>query len=452
MELLNYINDTAKKFLSIDSNKPIAVYSHYDADGISSAAIIAKVLNALDKKFFLRILKNLDKEIINEIKKESNNYACIIFLDFGSNFLRELSNFNIPVFIIDHHRIEGEKKGNVEIINYRFFSDDYETSSSVLVYYFAISLKPQLKKELQKIALLGLIGDNLDRNLSKLSSLFLKEGKESEGFEVKRGLQVFSYARPLHKALEYSNIYIPGITGKSEEVLRFLKSLGIDYRSNGKYRTLNDLTQEEISKLITAIATLRVMDNRDIEIIGNVYLINLFNTLEDAREIATLLNACGRLDRAYVGVSLLLGRKKSKEFAEKLYIKYKFDILNALEFFEKELKKIKEENFAIINARDAINANVVGTVCSMLINSGLYKDNFIVAGLAYRDDAIKFSIRSKASNVTKILERVKKISGLDFEYGGHKNAAGAVIKFSQEEKFIEALEKVLREESLTIKI
>ncbi|MEM2707723.1 MAG: DHH family phosphoesterase [Candidatus Pacearchaeota archaeon] len=453
MEILEYIKDIAKKFNQIENKKLIAIYCHNDTDGICSAAIIAKVFLSLDKKFFVRILKNLKAEEIENIKKESKNFSAIFFLDFGSNFLNLFDEFETPIFIIDHHYIEGEvKKDNINLINYRLFNDDYQTSASILTYFFVSNLREfdkEKKQQFQKIALLGLIGDNLDKNLSKLSNLFLKESENS--FIIKKGLKVFSYTRPLYKALEYSNIYIPGITGKIKNVFNFLEQLKIETKINGKIRSLNDLSNDEISKLITAIATLRIMDNRDIDILGNVYLINIFEKIEDAREIATLINACGSLNKGYIALSFLLGKRKSKEIADEIYIKYRYEIIKGIKYFEKEIKKIKDENFLIVNLKDKVNPELIGTIASMFINSLDFND-FIIIALAYREDCIKVSLRSKTRNVTKILEKIKKKSNLDFEYGGHENAAGALIKFSQEEEFLNVLKKVLAEEFMTIKI
>lgn len=456
MEILTHIEEVAKKFSSIEQKKPILIYSHYDADGITSAAILAKTLNHLDKKFQLKIVKNLDEKIINNIKLNSHLFSSILFLDLGSNFLSFFSDFKCPVFIIDHHNLVGEYDRS-KIINYRTFGDDYETSSSVLSYFFCnylISRKQTNSKiilELQKIALLGLIGDALDNNLSKLSSFFIKLAKESGAIIVKKGLQVFSYTRPIHKSLEYSNIYIPGITGNEDNVIKFLQDLNIEIRNNGTYKTLLDLNEEETSRLITSIATLRITNNENTDIIGNVYIINLFDTIQDAREISTLINACGRLDRHEIAISFLLGDKSSMDLAVELYTKYKYDIIRALKIFEEEMKNKKDGNYVIINVKDRINPNIVGTVCSMLLKSQ-NKDNFIIAGLAYREDGIKVSLRSNRLDVTRILSMVKEKGKLDFEYGGHKYAAGALVDYIIEEKFISTLKKVLREESLTIKI
>ena len=47
--------------------RPIKVISHYDADGITSAAIFSRALQRWNKKFSLQIVKGLDEEFIKSI-------------------------------------------------------------------------------------------------------------------------------------------------------------------------------------------------------------------------------------------------------------------------------------------------------------------------------------------------------------------------------------------------
>ena len=56
-EVLNKnIEDVAKKFLIDSEDKELMVISHFDTDGITSAAIMIKSLKRLDKKFNVKIL------------------------------------------------------------------------------------------------------------------------------------------------------------------------------------------------------------------------------------------------------------------------------------------------------------------------------------------------------------------------------------------------------------
>ncbi|MBR4217222.1 MAG: DHH family phosphoesterase, partial [Candidatus Methanomethylophilaceae archaeon] len=61
----------------------IQVYSHYDADGVSSAAIIAKTLLRLGKEFRVTLFTTLNDrgiDIIRGCKSE-----CVIITDLGAS-------------------------------------------------------------------------------------------------------------------------------------------------------------------------------------------------------------------------------------------------------------------------------------------------------------------------------------------------------------------------------
>ena len=71
------IKYVAKNFLEEIKEKDLQIISHFDTDGITSAAIIIQALKNKDQKFSLKILKNLTKESIENLDKEKP----VLFLD-----------------------------------------------------------------------------------------------------------------------------------------------------------------------------------------------------------------------------------------------------------------------------------------------------------------------------------------------------------------------------------
>ena len=70
----------AKNFLEKIKNKEIQVISHFDTDGITSAAIMIKTLKKLDRIFSVKIVKNL------EMPAMANSLNKLMQLLFGSLF------------------------------------------------------------------------------------------------------------------------------------------------------------------------------------------------------------------------------------------------------------------------------------------------------------------------------------------------------------------------------
>ena len=85
------MNRFAQEFLEYSKNKPIRIISHYDTDGITAAAILIKTFKRLDKKFTLRIVKGLEKSIIEEELKRQPK-EVIIFSDLASGNLDYFQN------------------------------------------------------------------------------------------------------------------------------------------------------------------------------------------------------------------------------------------------------------------------------------------------------------------------------------------------------------------------
>lgn len=430
----------AKRFMEVSANKEIQILSHFDTDGISSATIIIKALKRLDKNFSLKIIKSLEEHHIYELKKDKIS----LFIDLASNSLHYIEKAGLEnVFIIDHHEISQQIPDGVEIINPQLH-DKEKLSSSSLAYLFVKEIDNK-NSDLAKLAILGMVGDLLEKEIEKLNSHILEDGE----IKIKRGLLIYPATRPLNRTLEYSsNPYIPGITGNSQGVSELLKEINITPK-NGKYPNLIDLEKDEMEKLVTAIM-LRSPKSKSKDIIGNVFLIKLYNKLEDAREISAMVNACSRLGNSEIALQFLMESPKVKKKAEELYVKYKQRIIEALKFAN-ETQKLEGKGFLIINARERIKDTMAGTIASILSSSSIYDEGTVIVMLAYYDNSIKISARivgRKGRNLREFLANIiEKIGG---EVGGHENAAGAIITKDKEDEFISLLKKHLEIEMIKV--
>jgi len=437
------IKSIAKLFLEKSKNKKINVISHFDTDGISSATIMIHALKDLDKEFKITILKNLEKEFIKSLPKND----LILFLDLGSGSINNIKDSEIKdVFIIDHHEIPENTQipPQVKIINPELH-DKQKISGSGLTYLFAKELSKKNKKY-AKLAILGMVGDTLEKEIGNLNHDILKDSE----IQKKRGLLIYPSTRPINRALEYSsNPFIPGITGNTKGVLELLREIGIK-PENGKYKSLIELNKEEMKKLVTAIM-LRNPQSKDKEIIGDIFLLKFFNQLEDARELSAIINACSRLGYTTTALKFCMEIQNSKKEAGIIHTKYKQHLISGLKIAS-EIKK-EYESFVIINAQDKIKDTLIGTITSILSKSSLYKEGTAIISMALNEtkNKIKVSARNvgeKGRNVREILENIIKKTG--GEIGGHKFAAGCLIDKEKENEFIETLKKQFEIEVIKI--
>ncbi len=323
------------------------------------------------------------------------------------------------------------------MINPHLFDNEI-ISSAAICYLFAKTLSP-VNKDLASLAVMGMVGDSMEKNIGKSYDQILKDAETT----IRKGLLLYPSTRPLDRVLEYSSgLYIPGVTGSFKGALELLRDAGITKGTQG-FKSLYELTNEEMSNLITAVMLRQVSQEKVSELIGNIYLIKFFNRLEDARELSALINACSRMDQHCVSLGFCLGNKTCRDEAEKIYIKYKQHLVDALRYVQ-EANKIQGKNYTIINAKDKIKDTIIGTVASIMSHSPVYSEGTAIIALAYNEDKIKVSARiagKEGRNIRDVLNQI--VVPLGGEVGGHPNAAGCVISKTHEDIFIENLKNLL---------
>ena len=436
-EKIKYVT---QEFLEKSKDKEIQVISHFDTDGITSAAIMVQTLKKLDKKFSLKIVKSLEEQFFYDLPKNK----ITLFLDLASGSLRYIEESNLEnVFIIDHHEIISEIPEKVTIINSELH-EKQKISSSCLTYLFCKEID-ESNKEFAKLAILGMIGDMLEKEIDKLNNGILEDGE----IKRKRGLIIYPSTRPLNRTLEFSsNPYIPKVTGDVKGVLELLREVGLN-PNNGKYKSIIELDNDEMEKLVTAIM-LRNPKAKNKEIIGDIFLIKLFNKLEDAREVSAKINACSRFGESETALQLCMEIPSAKKRAESIHAKYKQQLLSGLKYAS-EAEKIEGKRFMILNARSYIKDTMIGTIASILSNSSLYEKGTIIITMAYYDNKIKVSSRivgRNGRNAREILNSV--IEEIGGEVGGHESAAGCIVSQDKENEFLESLKRNLELEMIKI--
>lgn len=449
--MLKEIDDIAKYFLEKTSDKPIRVISHYDTDGITSATILIKTLKRLDKRFSVRIVKGLDEEIIREELKRQPK-EIVMFSDLASGSLDYFQELKDDIFILDHHEIDSSKlTDKIKIINPHLSDsqEDNKATGAGLCYLFAKAISEK-NQDLSSLAIIGMIGDRHETNISKINQQIVND---ASNLEIRKGLVIYPATRPLRRALEWSTSpYIPGVTGNGPGAMEILRETSIPYK-----RTLLELTQEEMSRLITAIMIRRAQQNKTEDIVGNLYILKFFNTKEDVREISVLINACSRLGHSDIAISYCLENPVAKTKALDIYTKYKQELVSGLKLAEK-MDKTSGNGFVILNAKDQIKDALIGTICSMLAGSPNYTEGTILIGMAYNEDKIKVSARivgSEGRNLKEVLEKTVNVFRNEnpetiAEVGGHHAAAGCLIEKEKEDSFIQALKSELEVEIVKI--
>ena len=173
-----------------------------------------------------------------------------------------------------------------------------------------------------------------------------------------------------------------------------------------------------------------------------------------------MLNACGRLGRASLGIGACLNDKKTKQQAIRALGDYKKEIVNALNWYNDN--KFSDDiywgnRFVIINAKTNVMSTMIGTLASILSKSNVMINNTFILSMAQAlDGNTKISLRTTNNlngnlDLKNIIEEI--INGIgNSESGGHQNAAGAVIPTDKENNFIEQAKEVLGKYAMEEKV
>lgn len=436
------LNFIVKSFLEQVKGERIQIVSHFDTDGITSASIMIQALKKIDQQFSLKIVKSLNKDFIESLDKDK----ITLFIDLASGSLDHIRDANLrKVYIIDHHEVTQEIPDNVEILNPELW-EKQKISASGLTYLFCKKIDDS-NVQFAKLAVLGMIGDQLDKEIDSLNNEIINDGE----IQKKRGLMIFPSTRPLNRVLEYcSEPFIPGVTGDIKGVLELLREIGLN-PDGGRYKSLIELTDDEMEKLVTAVM-LRNPQAKNRELIGDLFLIKLFGKLEDARELSAKINACSRAGLPEVAIAMCMEKRDAKKKAESVHVKYKQELISGIKFAQ-EAYKTEGKGYCIINAEMQIKDTMIGTIMSIMASSSMFEKGTVLIGMASDNENNKTKISARVAgregrNVREVLSVI--MEDFSGEVGGHEMAAGCSIEKGKEEDFIEKVKDSFQIENVLV--
>lgn len=439
------------------AEKKVRIFSHYDTDGLSSAAILIKMLVRAGAYFELRILKQLTSRTVKDVNTRSDEF--IIFSDLGSGQLNALKETGVldetQILVLDHHEPVDFEHPNLFHLNPLVFGEE-EVSSSVICYLLAKNFDA-VNSDSIDLAILGAVGDMQDEKWEFRGEMrkVLGEAENLGKVSITRGLRLYGRNnRPIHKSLEYSfDPIIPNITGSESHAAQFLSDLDIPLQESGEWRRLSDLTEEEEKRLVTAIIVerLKYIHKEAADVFGEIYtFLGWPEDLQDSREFATLVNACGRFDKAVVGIRLCLGDLTAIKDSWSVMDEYRKKISDAINWLRDGNGTERMDKAIYIFGGNRIPESIIGTITSIALNSNVIEgagDEKPLIGFADSDEGyVKISARAQRNlslNLRNIISDAARAVG--GEGGGHQFAAGGLIRKEKQKEFINKIEGILSE-------
>lgn len=445
--------------------REVHIISHIDADGLCAGTLASLSLTRLGVEHELEFVKQLDVLVIARLRDA--NPELVWLTDLGSGLIDHLEG--LDVVVTDHHRPAlPEPKGD-DLLAYSRSIDELhlnphlvglngalDISGSGLTYIVSKTIDDANMEHLP-LAVIGSVGDLQDVEHCRLvgtNRAILEAGVDNGLIESAMDIRLFGReTRPLHKLLQYSSDpLIPGLTGRGTECLKFIQELGVALKREEHWRRWIDLTMAEKRTLVSALVRLLLSkgygSKNTKRLIGEVYTLpreDKGTELHDAKEFATLLNACGRYGKADIGFHVCCGdRAKYLKRARTLLRGHRQTLASSIQFVN-ELGITKREHIQYFHAGDNIDEKVVGIVAGMLLP---HVDDLPLFAFANSTEGVKVSARSGRSYIDRGLDlsmvmrkAAEKVGGIG---GGHNVAAGATIPKDTEEEFLEEAERIVK--------
>lgn len=415
----------------------IQVFSHFDADGVSSAAILAKALLRAGKEFRVTLFTTLNDYNMNVIRAAKAD--CVIVSDLGASYIDQLDQLETPVIVLDHHTVISEAKRTV-YANPHLYGIDGMTSGcgATMCLLFAVALD-EANWDLVQVAFAGIAGDRQHINgLSGLNTYLLEEGAK-RGYVERTPGSLIPSGNLMTRLFLCTDPYIRGVSGSVEGVAKLLEDAGV---ANGK--SFSDLTDEERRRLSSLIAVKLaeqgVLQSSMAEIARDRYVLRDWGM--DAERLASLLNSCGRSGIGGAGIAAGMGDERCLRIAAEADDESAKALVQAMrELDERGLTQM--ENFQWFDSTDS---GFTGMLCGVAMQS-VADPSKPTIGMNRSGDPVNISSRGMWGQLDRgidlaaaMREACASVGGAG---GGHKIAAGGSVPADMVEKFLSNLDGIL---------
>lgn len=463
---LTKAEEVAKRIRSlIDGGSKFLVLCHIDADGLSSGAIASAALLRENARFVTRAVREFEDALKYLVDLPASYIPVLV--DMGSGYLDELSKLssNRPIIILDHHEPMETAPPNVIQLNPHLYgiNGSEEVSGAGVVYLVTKALNEE-NILLSSVAVIGALGDLQDRadgrTLHGFNERIVEDAVRAGLLRVDEDLLFYGRgSKPIHVAMASTmNPFIVGISGNEANAYSLLAEIGIRVREDDRWRLLSELSEEEKRQLYNGIlkylASLGLPPSMAKDLVGKVYELTMeepWTYLRDAREFASLLNACGKTGNEWLGISIAMGSRGALlEEAQRVLEDYRRRLAEAIEYAMRDESRQELKNLLVIDGGDVIDDRLISSVASMLSSMGIQCDRRILVALAHSEDSIKVSARAPKKlvemgvNLGRLLASVAQLVG--GRGGGHDIAAGASIPKTRKALFILELDRAVEDE------
>lgn len=450
----------------VEADEPVRIVTHNDSDGVAAGGVLSQLVRRLGAQFRTTCEKRVDEEMVAAVAAEKP--PLVIFSDIGSGYL-DMIHEQLPerdVIVLDHHHPVDVKSDNLIHINPLLHDlDGARGISGAGITYLLAKYMDDENIDLSPLGVVGALADRQDKGEKKsligLNTLIEADAMEAGLLETNVDLIFYGYeTRPIAKAFAYTmSPFIPGLSGREDRCLAFLKEAGIELKNEGKWRALRDLSEEEKRTIFSALSKHMVYEGCDAgtvhDLVGTIYTLKgeeAWTPMRDGREYASLLNACARMGRPSLGLGICMGdRYEAVAEAETVLNDYRRKIGEYLDWVRQAGCIEEMGSIYAIRAHGDVDDRIIGVVASILLSTGILKNRKpVVAWARAEEGLIKVSARATDAMAGEGLDlgevMMRAAEPFKGRGGGHDIAAGAFLPEECEGPFLEMVDRLVGEQ------
>lgn len=415
----------------------VRVLCHYDADGATSAAILARTLRRWGKTFHISLTTVLDEATAARVHEE--DATAFLIADMGSGQLDLIEGLGTAAVVLDHHRPPRDSERVVHANPHLAGVDGAHGACGATVSWaFALAVDPR-NWDAAGIAMAGAIADR--------QHVPAYDGMNAPLFEeaVRRGLLRKERGPsipdgPLVEALAGSYLpYFAGFANRPEEAAKAFRRLSVDPES--AWRDLPPAKRQTLaSYLATHLMKQGAIPEAVEGLIEDKYWIESLRRY--AGDLSDAINACCRTGAEGLAVALALGDPDAARAAEAHRRTYAERMLAHLTRLERD-GPFQAKHLAFLYCDDAsLAGNVAGIAIQYLWNGAR---PLLVLSVA--DGSTRASARGTRALVGRGLDLAAALreaaTAVGGTGGGHDVASGATLPKGKEEKFVALVDELV---------
>ena len=421
----------------VDRVSRVRILCHYDPDGTTSAAILARALLRRGKRVHATMTHALDSATVDRVRAEPNE--LLVVSDMGSAQLDLLESLPYPVVVLDHHKPLRDSERIVHVNPHLFEVDGArEMCGATTSWLFALALD-ETNWDLGGIAAAGAIGDKQDvGGFLGVNAALFAEAVERKVLTLERRIALRD--RPLAQALALSiSPYFLGIGGRPEAAEAFLRAVGIDPAA-----TVRALDAAQRRHLTSVLATRLVEQGAAPEAL-DVLVEDRYWIEPDqmyAQDLEAYVNSCDRLEQMGLGMAVCLGDREALAKAETLLDQYTSRVLEHLRTLETNGMFTKKHVQFFYCEEPSLAGSVAGAGMQFY-----FDQTRPVFGLSVMDRQTKVSARGTRTLISEGVDLAaacrEAAESLEGDGGGHNIASGATIPKGKEERFLTLVDEIV---------